>query len=168
MSGDATGLKFPKIPVLVEVGLATGEAAVVELYVAEHVAHGYRQQLIEDLLSGAEPFLPARDVSDDTVHLLGVASIAWVSIPLADGSLPVEEEPETDEPELFEEKHRVRIELADGARFEGELLYSPPADQARVIDHLNGSSPYVRLWQNEQIILIRKRVIQRLVELTEA
>lgn len=156
--------RIPKIPVRVEINLGGRGIRPIEIYVAEHLARAFRRQHVADLLAGPEAFLPARDLGDDRFAMFNKAVAIWIRIPLASGSLPVEESSVALTDELFEQQHPVEIELASGERLCGDLMYSLPAERARPVDYLNEVHRFCRLWTSDYLYLVNKDSVVWIVE----
>ncbi len=155
----SSDLRLPKFPVEVEVGFADGSSRWVDVYVAEHTEHSYRRQHVIDLLEADEPFVPARDVAengDEHWAMINKATIAWVAIPLDQGSLPVEESLEATDPELYDVQSPVSVDISAHSAVEGHVLYSPPAGHGRLIDYLNQPRRFLRVWTAERLVLVNK------------
>jgi hypothetical protein len=167
MPAAPDGLRLPKFPVAVELALSGRAVRTVEVFVAEHKDHAYSRQQLLDLLDAPAAFLPARDPTRGGVFLFNKETIVWVAISLSGGALPVEEEPEAAEIQLFEVRQRVEVELIDGARLIGEILYTPPAEKARTVDHLNQASRFLRLWTVDRVYLINKSFVLGVAELDD-
>ncbi len=160
MSDDA--LKVPKQAVEVELALAgIGASRSVEVFVAEHQAHAFRRQDVLDLLEHEAAFLPARDRADGGV-LFNKDAVVWVAIPIAAARAALADDDE--EEELFDHKHHARIELTGREPLEGELLYSSPAEHARVVDYLNEPGRFFRLWTAERLYLVNRAYVTRVIE----
>ena len=155
--------RIPKIPVRVEIKVGGHGICPVEIYVAEHVARGFRRQHVADLLAGPEGFLPARDIESDRFAIFSKSVSRWIRIPLASGTLPVEESSELAD-ELFEQQQPVEVELDDGESLSGDLLYSLPSDRARPVDYLNQAERFCRLWTSDYLYLVNKDFIVRVNE----
>jgi hypothetical protein len=153
MSLVPSELRVPKHAVTVELALEGRAPRPVEIYLAEHVANGFRAEDVSDLFDGPTPFLPARDVGENEVVVLRKEAVVWVA--WAAG-------PDADE--LFDERRDVRIELRGGSGLDGELLYSPPEGHQRVVDHLNRAGRFVRLWAADRLYLVNAAFIVRVVE----
>jgi hypothetical protein len=142
----------------------------VELFVPEVPRRG-RGQLLDDLaaqVAGESRFLPVRTAN--RVRLLGKHAIAWIAImrhepeaPVAAGSVGEVSEELT----LYDHQHFVEIELAGGAKLIGTLLDSAPAEHSRVVDHLNRSGAWLRLWTTDQHYLINTMQVVAVTELGE-
>ncbi len=156
-SGD--GLNLPKLAVAIELAVHGHGACRVEVFVAMHVSSGYRPQHVLEVLESSESFLPTRPVGGERFTLVNKAAIVWVRIALAHGELPVEESAEVVSPTLFDVVHRVAVELSAGEVIEGHLMYSSPFGQARVIDYLNRTDRFVRLWTSEHLYLLNKAFV---------
>lgn len=160
MADDA--LKVPKQAVAVELAFVGQAARRVEVFVAEHQAHAYRRQDVLDLFEHEHPFLPAHDVVDQTWSIFNKDTVVWagVSLPTARAAL---DDDETEE-ELYEQRRLVTVELVGGDKLDGELLYTSPAEHARVADHLNLPGRFFRLWCAERLCLVNKNFVLRVVE----
>jgi hypothetical protein len=66
--------------------------------------------------------------------------------------------------ELYEHRKFVRVALADGGALEGEILYSAPDDEARLVDYLNRPDRFLRLWDGDRFFLVNKESVVRIVE----
>ena len=153
----STDLRLPTFAVPVRLALVGHDVAPAELFVAAEAGRG-RTDLIDDivaLLDMAASFLPVR--AHARIRLLGKHAVAWVAVA------------RTEEPSevvtLYDRQHRVEIELVAGTRLLGTLLDSLPADQPRVIDHLNRATSFVRLWTPQEHILINRAQIVCVTEL---
>lgn len=155
-------LRVPKIRVAVDLAVASGEPRRVELFIAEHRRNAPTRQLVIDLLEEPEPFLPA--LTEDGFSLYNKDSLAWVSLSLAGGDVPVEEEAHEPEQALFDRQIAVQVELVTGTQVGGELLYSPPPHRGRVVDHLNDVHRFFRLWTPSRLYLVNKNHVLRVVE----
>ena len=165
MAGSSDELMLPKIAVAVELALEGREVQRVEVFVAEHLGRAFRRQHVLDLLEGDTEFLPARTVDGTGFALFNKAALIWVGIPLDQGSLPVEEESETIDSELYDESCNVSVELVSGETMEGEVLYSAPSGHARLGDHLNRARRFIRVWTTDHLYLINKAYILSVGEL---
>lgn len=47
----------------------------------------------------------------------------------------------------------------------GELLFTPPSDQARLTDFLNQKSKFFRVWTADSLYIVNKEHVMRLVEI---
>jgi hypothetical protein len=150
MSSASSDLRIPKQAVAVEVALDGEAPRGVELYLAAQRAHDPRPEDVRALLEAGAAFLPARDAAG--AFVLARDAIVWIAIAAGDDL------------ELYDERHDVHLELRGGAALDGELLYSPPAGQGRVVDHLNGPERFVRLFTPERVYLVAKAHVVRVVE----
>jgi hypothetical protein len=163
-------LRLPTIAVPVRLAIVGHDVTGAELFVADVTRRG-RGELIDDLadaLDDATSFVPVR--VGGVVRLFAKQAIAWVAIARRDPDF----RPSTDFPEepsevimLYDRKHRVELELAHGARIHGTLLDSSPADRPRVIDHLNRSGRFVRVWTQTDHMLINHHQIIAVAEAPE-
>jgi hypothetical protein len=152
--GENQDLKVPTNRVTVELALRGGERRRVQLFLAEHDAHAFRQQSLLDLLGDERRFLPARDVDNDATLLFNKDSIAWVAL-----SRPLAPE-KTDDIELFEEDQRVEVRMRDGASLAGDVFYSPPEGGHRLVDHLNAGARYICMYSADQVYFVNKAFVQ--------
>ncbi len=171
MGSDRTGeLRLRTTAVPVRLAMQGGAAATqAELFVLEQPQRS-RSELLDDvaaMLARDEAFVPVR--SANRVRLLGKHAIAWVAIRRRDES---PESLELDEAleghALYDRQHRVELELVHGTKLIGTLLDSAPADRPRVIDHLNRSGRFVRLWTTDEHYLINQTQVVAVTELPEA
>ena len=176
-------LRVPTVAVAVRLAVVGVAPTAVEMFVPD-VARRGRGQLLDDLaaqLAGEARFVPVRTAS--RIRLLAKHAIAWVAIGRHDAGEPapielVVEPAEPAEPgdapgddaeelTLFDHQHFVEIELSHGTKLIGTLLDSAPADHSRVIDHLNRTGPFVRLWTTDQHYLINTLQVIAVTELGE-
>ena len=164
-SDRSAELKLPTTTVAVRLAMQGGAAATpVELFVLETSTRTRAQLLddVADMLGRDEAFVPVRTAS--RVRLLGKHAIAWVAIRLEDDEqLQLDETLE--EHSLYDRQHRVELELVHGTKLIGTMLDSSPADRPRVIDHLNQSRRFVRLWTTEEHYLINTTQVVAVTEL---
>jgi len=60
---------------------------------------------------------------------------------------------------------RLAVTLEDGSGLEGRVRYQLPDANGRVLDFLNQDTPFLTLFQAEEILLVNKRRIVRVAEL---
>ena len=154
-------LRLPTIAVPVRLAVVGGAVVDAELFVPDTVRTG-RTQLLEDLavtLDDAASFVPVRHAGGN-VKLLAKRAIAWVEVQRssADEDVDLEDSP-SEVVTLYDRQHRVAVELAGAAQFEGSLFDSSPADRSRVIDHLNRARRFLRLWTPQAQTLINTEQI---------
>ena len=160
-------LKLPTTAVGVRLAmLGGGAAAPAELFVADAPGRT-RMQLVDDvaeMLGRDDMFVPVR--AANRVRLLGKHAIAWVAIRRrGEEGEPLELEETLEEHSLYDRQHRVELELVHGTKLIGTMLDSSPADRPRVIDHLNRSGRFVRLWTTEEHYLINTTQVVAVTEL---
>jgi len=163
MASPSDDLKIPKLPVTVELAVVGEGIRQVEVFVAEHRAGSPRRQRVLDLLESEPQFLPAV-AAGGTQQIFNKAMLLWVGISLLDGALPVEEDGDGDiDAEnggtLYDVRRPVTVELQGGGALRGDLLYSPPPEQARVVDYLNRGGRFLRLWASDRVVLVNKERI---------
>ncbi|HTR54645.1 MAG TPA: hypothetical protein VMJ10_28330 [Kofleriaceae bacterium] len=158
-------LVVPTVAVQVHLALPGKPPIAAELFVADVPRTG-RAQLLDDLaalLEDESDFVPVR--VDRRVRLYAKQAIAWICVRRR------EEAPTDygdDEPSevivLYDRQHRVAIELRSGAAIAGVLFDSSPSDRPRVVDHLNRSGRFVRLWTASEHYLIHNAEIVHVTE----
>jgi len=153
MSSAPSDLRVPKHAVTVELALEGRAPRVVEIYLAEQRPHDLRPEDVSDLFGEPPAFLPARDLSEGEFVVVRKEAVAWVAFSGLD-----------DEGELFDARHDVRVELRGGGGLDGELLYSPPEGRGRVVDYLNQTGRFLRLWTPERLYLVNTAYIIRVIE----
>lgn len=154
-------LRLPKRKVQVELALVDRPPRPVQVFVAEYQERSWRRQEVADLLEQDQRFLPALDLEDGTWFLFNKQQVLWVAVAPDAAAIPTADDEEL---ELFEQHRVVRVDLAGGGALTGELLYSPAADGPRVLDHLNASRRFLRLWQEGRLLLVNQIWVQRVVE----
>lgn len=157
MNVGEADLKLPKLRASIQVALHDGNTRQMAVFIAEHRAHDWRPQQVLDLFEDDAAFLPAFDESDQAWMLVNKDLILWIALPTSRAAS------EEDEP-LFEHRHEVTIELTGGHRLQGQLLYSAPTGNTRVVDYLNSRGVFLRLWSPEQTYLVRKKFVIRVLE----
>jgi len=164
-----SSLHLPKFQVAVDIllrGKASPEKAIV--FVSGQHDRDFRQQRVIDLLESPEPFLTVHEVSLNAFALYHKMSIIWVSMPIKDGMVPLEESAEMPEESLlFDTRKRVKIEMMERGFVEGYMLYSAPSSRSRVSDFLNRPERYLCLWTESDLLFLNKWFILRLQDLTE-
>ena len=159
---------LPTITVPVRIALVGHDPGGAELFITEALPRGGRSALLDDGRRAARR-ADARSCrcagSRDDVRLLAKRAIAWIAVqreqPSADGEFDnVPSEVVT----LYDRQHHVLVELTTGKMLEGMLFDSAPADRPRVIDHLNGTGRFLRLWTSDEHYLINKDHILAVME----
>ena len=132
------------------------------MFLAEHQDHSWHRQEVLDLLEVQEPFFPAHYEGSDAWMLVGRAAVVWVAV---DNDAP-EAEADDEEP-LFEYRREVSVDLDGGRSLEGQLLYAAPPEQARLMDYLNATPRFFRVFTAERIYLVARSAVRRLWDRTE-
>jgi len=155
--------------VAVRLAVVGAAPSAVEMFVPDVPRRGLGH-LLDDLaaqLAGDSRFLPVRTAH--RIRLLAKHAVAWVAVgrhdPPVHGGEPASDPGE--ELTLFDHQHFVEVELAHGGKLIGTLLDSAPADHSRVIDHLNRSGAWLRLWTTDQHYLINLAQVIAVTELGE-
>jgi hypothetical protein len=151
-------LRVRKDPLEVELALAGRAPRRVQLYLAEHASHAFVRQRVLDLLEQPGSFLPACDLESGEWESFNAHAVVWIGIsrPSADAESPGDE--------LYEHRKFVRLALAGGGTLEGEVLYSAPDGEARLVDYLNRPDRFLRLWDGDRLFLVNKESVLRIVE----
>ena len=154
----SAALRVRKDPLVVELALAGRPPRRVELYLAEHGSPGFARQRVLDLLEQGSGFLPAVDVETGRWETFNANAVSWIG--MSRDSVEAEGAAE----ELFEHRKVVRLTLAGGVSLEGEILYSAPDGEARLVDYLNRPERFVRVWNGERVYIVRKETVVLAVE----
>jgi hypothetical protein len=155
---STTALRVRKDPLAVELSLAGEQPRSVELFLAEHGPHAFSRQSVEDLVLQADGFLPACDAATGEWESFNARSVSWISLSRA----AFEAQAAADE--LFEQRRTVRVSLVGGASISGEVLYSAPAAEARLVDYLNRRDRFFRVWDRDRVFFVNKEWVLRVVE----
>lgn len=155
---QSESLRVRKERLEVELVLAGGSPRRVELFLAEHGSHDFNRQRVIELLDQAGSFLPGRDLETGEWESFNPRAVVWIG--MSGSSIDAEGSGD----ELFEHRRSVRISLAAGDWLEGEVLYSAPDAGPRLVDHLNRNERYFRLWRGDQVFLVNKEWVLRVVE----
>jgi hypothetical protein len=154
--------------VAVRLALVGAMPMPAEVFVADVPRRG-RGQLFDDLatrLCSEAAFVPVR--WSGRVRMLAKHAIAWIAVRRhATGEIPsLDFSDEPSELTLFDREHRVEIEVGS-SNLIGTLLDSSPADCPRLIDHLNRSGRFLRLWTSDEHYLVNAAHVIAVTELGE-
>jgi hypothetical protein len=147
-------LRVPKRRVPVEVVLPGGAARRVSLFLAEASPDHEGPERPSDLLNGRDGFIPALDEESGAMTFLQRASIALARV-------PSEFEPDPGGGFTIPTEHEVEITLADGNRLAGLMSYLLPPERSRLVDFLNGASPFFRLIERDGVTLVGRAHVAR-------
>jgi len=155
-------VKRPIVAVPVRLALVGRDVIDVEIFVADRMRQAKGEVLddIAALLGEPATFLPVKQ--GERVRLLAKHSVAWVSVKPEAAELAVELEFDDLPSEvvtLYDREHRVEVELTIGGSLRGALFDSAPADRPRLVDHLNSTAAFVRLWTENEHFLVNKAQI---------
>ncbi|MEZ4362294.1 MAG: hypothetical protein R3B48_19045 [Kofleriaceae bacterium] len=167
MSPSSPSLRTPTVAVSVRLALR-GEVPVEASLFMPDVPRNARSQLLEDvqrLLEEDRDFLPVE--VDGQRSLINRSAIDFVAVARRPGGFGEDDEV-SDVHTLFDYRCPVRIELIDGLALGGTLLFSTPADRARLVDFLNLGPRFVQLWTSGELILVQRGCIRRIAETAEA
>jgi hypothetical protein len=159
MRPDTEILRVRKQILAVDLALSGIPPRRVEVFLAEQEIPGSRRKRIFDLLEHGTTFLPARDSTTGIWEIANRDLIVFVRVPLAASADDVDE---TDE--LYDIRQPVRVDLTTGESISGELLYSAAETLTRVTDYMNQTERFFRLWTEEDLLLVQKRFVARVIE----
>jgi hypothetical protein len=165
----SSDLRIPTRTVAVRLALVGAMPIPAEMFVTDVHRRG-RSQLLDDIaeeLGSESTFLPVR--WSHRVRLLAKHAIAWIAVRRhATGEIPsLDFSDEPSELTLYDREHRVEIELGRGTKLIGTMLDSSPADRPRVVDHLNRSGRFLRLWTSDEHYLINATQVVAVIEIAE-
>lgn len=152
-------LRIPTKELTVELTLLGGVGTTVALHLAEH------EQNLIDRLEEDQPFLPVRETGGSDWSIINKNGLLWASIVLVDGRLPIDVDVE--EAPLFDRQVEVRVDFVQGDPLHGKILYSPPAGQTRVTDHINRPDLFFRLWTSDHLFIVNKAHVLRIIEIED-
>jgi hypothetical protein len=66
--------------------------------------------------------------------------------------------------ELYDFRKFVRLALSGGGALEGEILYSAPDGETRLVDFLNRPERFLKVWDGDRLFLVNKESVLRVVE----
>lgn len=157
MRPDTEILRVRKQIVAVDLALSGIAPRRVEVFLAEREIPVHRRQRLFDLLEHGTSFLPARDSTTGAWEIINRDLIVFVRVALATFS-------GDDGDELFDISQPVRVDLTTGESISGELLYSAAETLTRVTDYMNQRERFFRLWTEEDLLLIQKPFVARVIE----
>lgn len=131
-----------------------GREIVASLFLHEVGERGGRPESIGERLNDrAARFVPLRRGAD-----VELTNLEWIAFVAAAGRLP-----EADAREAAGARRAaVEIEIGDGAKLAGELVYSRPAGSARVSDLLNaGDERFLLLLTADETLFVHRDAIVR-------
>ena len=141
-----------------ELALAGRPPRRVRLYLAEHGSHVFNRQRVLDLLEQPESFLPACDVETGEWESFNARAVVWIGM----SGLSADAAGAGDE--LYEHRKLVKVTLAGGGALAGEILYSAPDGESRLVDYLNRTERFLRVWDGDRFLLVNKDSVLRIVE----
>ncbi len=150
--------RIPKERVTVRMLLRSQTMHSFELFVPIRPEPRPPGQILRELLEQDRPFFPGRDLDADEFVLISRDSVVWAEV-------HKDPDHELGQLELYDYKQRVRVELAVGARIDGDVYYSAPSANARLMDHLNGPERFVFLHGNDRVVLVNKSYVDFVAEL---
>ena len=162
-------IKIPKIALPIQVAAHGHDADSMKLYISPSRSDVGRRQKLVELVENSNQFLPVEDANGNFI-LVNKKELVWISLaagsPLT-GALSSEEE-ELAPMELYDLQYQVRIRFTDDKLLEGVILYSPPADRARLSDYVNSGRNFMHLWLGDLFYVVNKRHIWQVEELSSS
>lgn len=165
MTRSLPSLRTPTLEVAVRLALRGDAPAPASLFLPEGPPKG-RAQLLEAVCAYLEEereFLPV--AFGELRALVNRAAIAYVAVPRRPIGLDADEV--SDVHTLFDHRSPVAVTLEGGASLRGTLLFSSPADRARLIDFVNLGPRFMRIWTSDELILVQRSAIRILAEIPE-
>lgn len=152
-------LRIPKQKVPVTILLPGMEPLKVHLFLA-HSARTGRPERPSDLLLGDEAFLPV--VDDGGVSFIHRASVCVISVPVEvehSGDLLEVEDLAAD----FTTSADIEVVLVGGAKLSGTVSYLLPDGKKRLQDFLNVGAPFMALHDGDEVHLVNKEHVLRVL-----
>lgn len=163
MSRSLPSLRTPTVEVSIRLALRGDSPEPAALFLPEAVPLG-RAQLLESVcgyLEEEREFLPI--AFQERRALVNRSAIAYVAVARRPSGFDDDEV--SDVHTLFDHRSPVAATLEGGTSVRGTLLFSSPADRARLIDFINLGPRFVRLWTSDELILVQRSAIRILAEL---
>jgi hypothetical protein len=165
-------LRTPTIALPVRLALQGDSATAAALFVPD-LPRQARAQLLDDLaavLDEDRDFVPV--LFGERRVLVNRSAIAYVAVarrPLKGNGGGISDEDEiSDVHTLYDHRCPVFVTLHDGTPLRGTLLFSSPADRARLVDFINLGPRFVRVWTGDELYLVQRSAIRTLCESTES
>lgn len=153
--------RIPKHKVRVRIRSAWGQEEGHVLFLADFAEEHHGPERPGDLFRGGVDFCVAESASGE-VMFLHRRSVSIVTIALEDeldealaGGDPVAADLDIEQP--------ITVVLTDGLTMAGVTRYQLPEAHARLQDFLNSSEPFLPLYRGEEIVLINKAHIARVL-----
>jgi hypothetical protein len=163
VSRSLPSLRTPTVSVSIRLALRGDAPAPAALFLPEAPQLG-RAQLLDNVcgyLEEEREFLPVE--LDGMRALVNRAAIAYVAVARRPSGFDDDEV--SDVHTLFDHRCPVAVTLEGGIALRGTLLFSSPADRARLIDFINLGPRFVRLWTSDELFLVQRSAIRILAEL---
>ena len=142
-------LRVPQREVHAELRLHGGETRSGLLFVPAAGPDGGPGRLTDRLNDSHEAFLALKEAGAGT--LVSKQRIVRVSLAASEREVEVKDQ---------ESRIPALVQLADGTRVEGEVLYAMPADRSRLIDYLNSAPRFIQLIESrvdgDRLVLINR------------
>ena len=146
------------VTIEVDKGRITAPAAVAETHLG--------RERPADVFNAGRAFVVVQDEQERTsfVRCDDVWTVSFT------GDIDLEEELSGSDPLLgdLDTEAWLAVRLEDDSVLEGRVRYQLPDANGRVLDFLNQDSPFLTLFQEEQILLVNKRRIARVSELDKS
>lgn len=134
----------------IEVLLANGDVIRGETFLQLHGAHLSGPQRIDEVLNGADNFLPVR--SGKEIELVNLEQVISVSTAV---------EEEFDPLLSLGEEYQIKVEAAVGKALDVRIFVNLPGGHNRVKDFLNQSKRFLLFIHDDQVIYMARNRILR-------
>lgn len=165
MTRSQPSLRTPTIALPVRLALQGDQATPAALFVPD-LPRQSRAQLLDDLaavLDEDRDFVPV--LFGERRVLVNRSAMAYVAVARRS---PNEDDEISDVHTLYDHRCPVAVTLHDGTPLRGTLLFSSPADRARLVDFINLGPRFVRVWTGDELFLVQRSAIRTLCESTES
>lgn len=147
--------QIPKNAVDAEVALAGHPPRTYRLFLSPVAEHHSGPERPSDLLNGAQPFIPARDLEDRLV-LLQRDAITVATVGASNELEGPEVEREEWDPAVVTTE-AIALRLDDGCEISGTVLYVRPEGQRRIQDFLNSCEFFFPVRDGDEVHLVNRR-----------
>lgn len=165
MTRSQPSLRTPTIALPVRLALQGDRPTPAALFVPDLPRHA-RAQLLDDLaavLDEDRDFVPV--LFGERRVLVNRSAISYVAVARR---APSDDDEISDVHTLYDHRCPVAVTLHDGTPLRGTLLFSSPADRARLVDFINLGPRFVRLWTGDELLLVQRSAIRTLCESSES
>lgn len=144
-----TGFAIPRVSIPASLRLSDGNRRPGEIYVAERVPQHSGPETPLEMLNRAEGFFPFKPADDGSVLLVTKAHTVSLSIATDDAA---------QDPARLSAAKLVAVELTlvDGSTLRGFATAELPEYHSRLLDYLNGSSPFFEVSAGEEFHFVNR------------